>query len=47
MLDDLIARPLDEGDVLSNANTVIYMGKTRTAINSAVVYIRQASRECL
>ena len=29
MLDDLIARPLDEGDVLSNANTLIYMGKIR------------------
>lgn len=29
MLDDLIARKLDEGDVLSNANTVIYLGKTR------------------
>jgi hypothetical protein len=29
MLDDLISRPLDEGDVLSNANTVIYVGKVR------------------
>lgn len=29
MLDDLISRPLAEGDVLSNANTLIYMGKTR------------------
>ncbi|MDX1946676.1 MAG: ATPase domain-containing protein [Pirellulaceae bacterium] len=29
LLDDLISRPLDEGDVLSNANTLIYMGKTR------------------
>jgi KaiC/GvpD/RAD55 family RecA-like ATPase len=29
MLDDLISRTLDEGDALSNANTVIYMGKTR------------------
>jgi KaiC/GvpD/RAD55 family RecA-like ATPase len=28
-LDALIARPLDEGDVLSNANTIIYMGKIR------------------
>jgi len=27
MLDDLISRPLDEGDVLSNANTLIYLGK--------------------
>jgi KaiC/GvpD/RAD55 family RecA-like ATPase len=30
MLDDLISRRLDEGDVLSNANTIIYMGKLRT-----------------
>ena len=29
MLDDLIRRPLDEGDTLSNANTVIYMGRVR------------------
>ena len=29
MLDDLIARPLDEGDALSNANTLIFMGKIR------------------
>lgn len=29
MLDDLISRTLDEGDMLSNANTVIYMGKVR------------------
>ena len=30
MLDDLINRRLDEGDVLSNANTIIYMGKVRS-----------------
>jgi len=29
MLDDLIARPIESGDVLSNANTIILMGKTR------------------
>jgi len=29
MLDDLIARRIESGDVLSNANTIIYMGKTR------------------
>lgn len=29
MLDDLIARRLDEGDALSNANTLIYLGKVR------------------
>lgn len=29
MLDDLISRRLDEGDAISNANTLIYMGKIR------------------
>ena len=29
MLDEMIERRLDEGDVLSNANTLIYMGKLR------------------
>jgi KaiC/GvpD/RAD55 family RecA-like ATPase len=29
MLDDLISRPLSEGDAVSNANTLIYMGKIR------------------
>ncbi len=29
MLDELIARPLEQGDLLSGANTVIYLGKTR------------------
>ncbi|MCH2201203.1 MAG: recombinase RecA [Fuerstiella sp.] len=29
MLDDLIERPLQSGDVLSNANTIILIGKTR------------------
>lgn len=29
MLDDLLTRPLQSGDVLSNANTIILMGKTR------------------
>lgn len=29
MLEELIARPLDEGDALANANTLIYMGKIR------------------
>jgi KaiC/GvpD/RAD55 family RecA-like ATPase len=28
-LDALLERPLDEGDLLSNANTVIYMSKIR------------------
>ncbi|MBL4886324.1 MAG: recombinase RecA [Planctomycetaceae bacterium] len=29
MLEDLISRPLDSGDILSNANTIILMGKIR------------------
>ena len=29
MLEELISRKLDEGDVLANANTVIYLGKIR------------------
>ncbi len=32
MLDDLISRTLDEGDALSNANTLIYMGKIRDGL---------------
>ena len=27
MLDELIRRPLDEGDILANANTIIQLGK--------------------
>ena len=30
MLDELVSRRLDEGDALSNANTLIYLGKTRS-----------------
>lgn len=29
LLEDLIARPIESGDVLANANTIILMGKTR------------------
>jgi RecA/RadA recombinase len=29
MLEDLIGRPIDEGDVFSNANTVIFLGRVR------------------
>jgi hypothetical protein len=29
LLDELITRPLDEGDALANANTLIYLGKVR------------------
>ena len=30
MLDELIVRKLDEGDLLSNANTLIYLGRVRS-----------------
>lgn len=29
LLDDLLARPIGEGDVFINANTIIFMGRTR------------------
>ncbi len=29
MLDDMLCKPIESGDVLSNANTIIYMGKTK------------------
>lgn len=29
MLDDLLRRPIESGDVLSNANTILFMGKVR------------------
>ncbi|HEY2882804.1 MAG TPA: ATPase domain-containing protein, partial [Pirellulales bacterium] len=30
MLEELIRRPLDEGDILANANTIIQLGKVRS-----------------
>lgn len=32
MLDDLISRPIESGDELSNANTIIFMGKIRDGL---------------
>ena len=32
LLDDLLARPLDSGDSLTNANTIILMGKVRDGL---------------
>jgi KaiC/GvpD/RAD55 family RecA-like ATPase len=32
LLDNLIARPLDEGDMLANANTLLYFGKVRDGV---------------
>lgn len=34
MLERMIDRPLDEGDILSNANTVILMGKLRDGLKT-------------
>ena len=31
LLDDLLAQPIGEGDIFSNANTIILMGRTREA----------------
>lgn len=40
MLEQLIERPLDEGDLLSGANTVIYLGKIREGMKfGRAVYI--------
>jgi hypothetical protein len=32
MLDGLIERPLEDGDMLAGANTLIYMGKIRDGV---------------
>ena len=32
MLDQLLGRPIESGDVLSNANTIILMGKVREGL---------------
>lgn len=40
MLERMIERPLDEGDVLANANTIILMGKLRDGLKtSRALYI--------
>jgi len=31
LLDDLMAQPIGEGDIFSNANTVVFLGRTREA----------------
>lgn len=48
MLDDLIERPLDEGDVISNANTLIYLGKVRegTKIGRALHVAKHRGSAC-
>jgi KaiC/GvpD/RAD55 family RecA-like ATPase len=48
MLDEMIERPLDEGDALSNANTLIYMGKIREGnrVNRALYVAKHRGSEC-
>jgi KaiC/GvpD/RAD55 family RecA-like ATPase len=47
-LDGLIERPLDEGDVLSNANTLIYLGKIRdgTRFRRAMYIAKHRGSRC-
>ncbi len=47
-LDALIERPLDEGDVLSNANTLIYLGKIRegTRFHRAMYVAKHRGSAC-
>lgn len=48
MLDDLISRPLESGDVLANANTVILMGKIRngTHMGRALYVAKHRGSRC-
>jgi hypothetical protein len=48
MLDDLIGRPLQEGDWLANANTVIYLGKVRegTRLRKALYVAKHRGSRC-
>ena len=48
MLDDLISRPIQSGDVLSNANTIILMGKTRegTRLGRALYVAKHRGSAC-
>ena len=48
MLDALVERPLDEGDLLSNANTVIHLGKIRdgTRLRRAMYIAKHRGSAC-
>lgn len=48
MLDSLLSRPLQSGDVLSNANTIILMGKTRdgTQLGRALCVAKHRGSAC-
>jgi KaiC/GvpD/RAD55 family RecA-like ATPase len=47
-LDGLLERPLDEGDVLSNANTIIHLGKIRegTRFRRAIYITKHRGSAC-
>ena len=47
MLEELAVRPLEEGDLLSNANTIIHLGKIRSGNRLARALCRQAPRQRL
>lgn len=48
MLDSLLSRPLQSGDVLSNANTIILMGKTRdgSKLGRALCVVKHRASAC-
>lgn len=48
MLDDLLNRPLPEGDVLANANTVVAMGKLKegTTLKRGLAVIKHRGSAC-
>jgi len=48
MLNEMIERPLDEGDALSNANTLIYMGKIREGnrVNRGLYVAKHRGSSC-
>jgi KaiC/GvpD/RAD55 family RecA-like ATPase len=48
MLDDMIGRPIESGDMLSNANTVIQMGKIRngTKMGRALYVAKHRGSSC-
>ena len=49
MLDDLISKPLTEGDAVSNANTLILMGKVRSGerMGRALYVAKHRGSECV
>ena len=48
MLDDLLAQPIGEGDVFSNANTIVFLGRTRepTRLGRALYVAKHRGSAC-